>query len=204
MQEGFLVLISGPSGSGKSTICRKLRQRDRTLKYSVSCTTRERRPGERNGKHYFFVSPAEFRRLRRQGAFLESAGVHGCSYGTPRKAIEREIRTGNVVLLDIDVVGAELIRRRRRGRDVSIFVLPPSWEALRKRLRGRRDTDDTMRTRLANARRECRRAKDYTYWAVNDRLETAVEQIEAILLAERLKPRRHALAGTKLARIVRS
>lgn len=204
MHEGFLVLISGPSGSGKSTICRKLRQRDRSLGYSISYTTRKRRPSELDGTDYFFVSPTEFRRMEKKGAFLETAIVHGYKYGTPRGPIDHAVRSGEVILMDIDVIGAETIRRKRGNRGVTVFLLPPTWNTLEERLRNRKDTQDSMRTRLSNARKEFKHTKHYTYWVINDSLNTAVKQIEAIILAERLKPARHALKGTKLARVVRS
>lgn len=203
MPEGFLVLISGPSGSGKSTICRKLRQRDRSLGYSISYTTRKRRPSELDGTDYFFVSQQEFASMRRKGAFLETATVHGHLYGTPRAAIDKEVSRGGVVLMDIDVIGAETIRRKRGNMGVSVFLLPPTWNTLEERLRSRKDTHDTMRVRMTNARTEFKQTKYYTYWVINDSLNTAVKQIEAIIMAERLKPGRHTLKGTKLARLTR-
>lgn len=130
--------------------------------------------------------------------------MHGHHYGTPKTNIEKHIRQGDVVLLDIDVIGAEIIRRKRGSRDVSIFLLPPTLNALRERLRKRRDTQDTMQERLANARQEFKHTQKYTYWVVNDSLQTAVKQIEGIIAAERLKPSRHALTGTRLAKLVRN
>lgn len=198
------MLISGPSGSGKSTICRKLRQRDKSLKYSVSYTTRRRRPSERDGTDYFFVTKKQFLEMEEKGAFLETAVVHGCHYGTPRAPIDKEIKAGNVVLMDIDVIGAETIRRKRGEKGVSIFLLPPTWNTLEERLRNRKDTHASMKTRLVNARKEFKHTKHYTYWVVNDSLQTAVRQLESILEAERLKPTRHPLQGTKLGRWIRS
>lgn len=202
MSPGFLVIISGPSGSGKSTICQKLRQRDHSLRYSVSCSTRPPRPSEVDGAHYHFLSVPQFRRKIRSGEFLEWAKVHGNLYGTPKGFIDEQVRSGGVVLLDIDTKGAEDIRRRRRDA-VTIFLLPPHMAALKERLRLRRDTHDTMKVRLANARKELGHAKHYHYWVINDSLSTAVEQIEAIITAERLRAGRHTLKGAQLGGLVR-
>lgn len=198
MRKGFLVIISGPSGSGKSTVCRSLLRRDRRLRYSVSCCTRDPRPTETDGKDYHFLSAPEFLRKIRDGEFLEWARVHGNYYGTPRRFIEQSVRRGEVVLLDIDVQGAAAIRRKRRD-DVTIFLLPPSWSALRRRLHLRRDTKDTMDVRMKNARRELQQARRYGFWVVNDRLDVAVKQVEAIILATRLQSRRAASTTASLS-----
>ena len=191
MRPGFLLIISAPSGTGKSTVCRELRGRDASLRYSVSCTTRPPRPGEDDGSHYHFVSPSDFKELRRKDALLEWAVVHGAHYGTPRRFVEERIRAGEVVLADIDVQGAAQLRRKLRGGAVSVFLLPPSWKLLEARLRRRRDTDEaTIRRRLRNARSEMRRAGEYEYWVVNDRLPEAVSRIESIITAESLKASR--------------
>jgi guanylate kinase len=203
MSKGFLVIISGPSGSGKSTICRKLRQRDASLRYSISYSTRKPRPSEIDGTHYNFLSLADFKKKSKNGAMLESAQVHGNYYGTPRAPIEKAIAKGDVVLLDIDTRGAETIRRKRPDA-VTIFLLPPTLEALKERLHRRNDTHKTMTTRLANAREELRHTKHYTYWVINDSLSKAVRQIEAIILAERIRSERHGLKGTKLGAMIRA
>jgi guanylate kinase len=193
MSSGFLVIISAPSGGGKSTVCRKLRSRDSSLRYSISTTTRKPRPSEINGKHYRFVSEREFHRLQRRGAFLEWAEVHDNYYGTPKAYIDRATKSGDVVLMDIDVKGAALIKKKRKDA-VSIFLFPPSMQSLRERLRLRKDTD-SIETRMANARDELRQAKAYDYWVVNDSLQTAVKQVEAIILAERHRAERQATKG---------
>jgi len=196
MNPGFLVIISAPSGGGKSTVCRKLRQRDASLKYSISTTTRKKRPSEKNGTHYNFVTEREFHRLQRRGAFLEHAEVHENSYGTPKSYIDKETKAGSVVLLAIDVQGAATIRKRRKDA-VTIFLLPPSMQSLRDRLGKRKDTD-SIETRMANARHELREAKSYDYWVVNDSLSTAVKQVEAIILAERHRAGRQSLKGVRV------
>jgi len=197
MSRGFLLILSGPSGSGKSTICRRLRSRDRTLAYSVSCCTRPPRPSETDGVHYHFMDPAGFMRKARRGELLEWAEVHGNHYGTPRDFVEGQIAAGRVVLLDIDVQGTEKIRRRLRDA-VTVFLFPPSMGALRRRLQLRRDTRDSLQTRLDNALGELRRAGCYDYWVVNDSLEAAVRQVEGIIAAERLRPGRHGMRGVRL------
>ncbi|HVE13368.1 MAG TPA: guanylate kinase [Elusimicrobiota bacterium] len=186
MSSGFFLIISAPSGAGKSTVCKRLLERDSTLRYSISATTRAARPGEVDGRDYFFVTSDEFHRRVVKGQMLEWAQVHGNSYGTPKRFIEERIQHGEVVLLAIDVQGAASIRSRHREA-VTVFLLPPSWMSLEQRLKNRRDSPDSIRTRLLNARKELRRAKEYDYWVVNDSLETAVKQVEAIILAERLK-----------------
>jgi len=189
-----LLILSAPSGTGKSTVCRELRARDPELRYSVSCTTRPPRPGERNGRHYRFLTPSAFGRLRAAGGLLEWARVHGACYGTPRRFVEERIRAGEVILADIDVQGAAKIRKALRGAVVSVFLLPPSWRRLETRLRRRRDTDPAaIRRRLRTARREIRRAGEYEYWVVNDRLADAVSRVESIIAAESLRAGR---AGT--------
>jgi len=195
MSPGFLVIISAPSGTGKSTVCRKLRHRNAALRYSISCSTRARRPTERNGEHYDFLTISRFEKLRREGNFIEWAEVHGNLYGTPKKFIEREVRRGNIVLLDIDVQGADAIIRRLRSSAVTIFLLPPSWRSLEDRLRRRQDTFESIGTRLVNARKELKHAKHYDYWVVNDSLMMAVKQVEAIILTERLRPGRQRSGG---------
>lgn len=197
MPRGFLLILSGPSGSGKSTICRRLRRRDRSLAYSVSCCTRPPRPSETDGVHYHFMGAREFMRMARRGDLLEWAKVHGNYYGTPRGFVERETSAGRVVLLDIDVQGTEKVRRRLRGA-VTVFLFPPSMGALRRRLQLRRDTQDSLQTRLDNALGEMRKAARYDYWVVNDSLDTAVEQVEAVIAAERLRPGRNGMRGVKL------
>lgn len=201
MSAGFLLIISAPSGTGKSTVCRKLLERDPSLRYSISATTRARRPGETHGRHYFFLGRPDFQRRVRAGGMLEWAEVHGNFYGTPKRFIESSIRRGEVVVLAIDVQGAAAIRSRRRDA-VTVFLLPPSWASLEQRLLHRRDSQDSVRTRLANARQELRRAREYDYWVVNDSLDEAVRQVEAVILSERLRSSR--ADGSRLAAIARA
>jgi guanylate kinase len=189
MRKGALLIISAPSGAGKTTICRKLLARRKDLKYSVSCTTRTPRPGERNGKHYFFLSREEFKRKIQRGELLEWAMVHDEYYGTPRAFVDDQIKRGLNVIMAIDVQGAMSIRRKHPAA-ILVFVLPPSMDELKARLAGRRDASEIVAKRLANSRGELAAAKDYDYVVVNDALEKCVDQISCILTAETLKTSR--------------
>ena len=190
MRKGALLIISAPSGAGKTTICRKLLAKRKDLKYSVSCTTRAPRSGEKNGKHYFFLSQDEFKRKIKDGELLEWASVHDAYYGTPRKFVDDTLALGVNVVMAIDVQGAMSIRRKFPDA-ILVFVLPPSMDALKSRLASRgRDPQDAVAKRLANSHGELAAAKDFDYVVINDHLETAVAQISAILTAERLKTSR--------------
>jgi guanylate kinase len=189
MRKGALLIISAPSGAGKTTICRKLLARRKDLRYSVSCTTRLPRSGERDGKHYFFLTREDFKRKIRRGDLLEWAMVHDEYYGTPRHFVEDQIKRGVNVIMAIDVQGAMSIRRKHPAA-ILVFVLPPSMDELKARLANRRDATDAVAKRLANSRGELAAAKDYDYVVVNDDLETAVGQISCIITAETLKTSR--------------
>ncbi|MBI5239704.1 MAG: guanylate kinase [Elusimicrobia bacterium] len=194
MPKGALVIISAPSGTGKSTVLRRILQCRKDLRYSVSCTTRAPRPGEKHGRSYFFLGPEEFKRRIQRHEFLEWAMVHGNYYGTPRRFIEESVQSGRWVLLDIDVKGAASVRRKIPDA-VTVFLLPPSWEELKHRLAVRREDARSAAVRLANARAELLAAKDYDYVVVNDDLDAAVAQIESIVTAESLKTSRRELSG---------
>jgi guanylate kinase len=193
MQKGMLIVISAPSGTGKSTICHKLLKKRRNLRYSISCTTRQPRPGEKNGKHYFFLDEDEFKRKIQRHEFLEWAVVHDHYYGTPRHFIETTIKEGSSILLAIDVKGAQAIQRKIPD-SVLVFVAPPSIESLKERLAARRDASESVAKRLANSKGEFSAAKNYDYLVVNDELDKAVEQIEAILTAESLRVSRQPVS----------
>ncbi|NLZ18357.1 MAG: guanylate kinase [Desulfobulbaceae bacterium] len=191
--KGQLFILSGPSGSGKSTLMRQVLPNLPGLAFSVSHTTRQARPGERDGVHYHFVDSATFLALRDQQppGFLEWAEVHGNLYGTSVAEIEEKIRQGVDILLDIDVQGARQVLRQRSDV-VSIFLCPPSLEVMAERLRRRAtEAESSFDLRLENARKELACASEYTYLLVNDRLETAVEGFRSIIIAERLRHRRN-------------
>jgi guanylate kinase len=190
----FLFLVTGPSGAGKTTLYQGLLDEDARLGFSVSCTTRAPRHGEVDGRDYHFVERGEFERRRDAGEFVEWAEVHGHLYGTLISEVEALARAGRIPVLDIDVQGGvEVIARFGDRRVCSVFVFPPSLEALEQRLRGRgTDDETTVARRLANARQEIPRAEYYRYWVVNDDLERARDDLRAILRAETLRREHHA------------
>lgn len=191
MSRGNLFVISAPSGAGKSTILKKLLAAVPNLAFSVSHTTRTPRPGENNGREYHFVDRPTFEGMRADQAFLEWAEVHGNLYGTSRAAIEAQQAKGIDVFLDIDVQGARQLRDCGHPGAVFLFIAPPSWAELEKRLRGRgTDSEETVRLRLDNARLEMEDAEGYDYLVINDQLDEAVEVLRAVVIAERCKARR--------------
>ncbi len=187
MKKGILLVVSAPSAGGKGTILKELFRQDGNLRMSVSATTRQPRPGEENGKDYYFMSREEFQELVAGGRMLEHAEYVGNCYGTPREPVEEWLAQGLDVVLEIDVQGGAQIKRLAPDC-VSVFITPPSMEVLEKRLRDRGTEDDeTVRKRLAAAREELPHAEDYDYIVVNDRLEDAVEDMLAILRSEKRK-----------------
>ena len=185
---GKIVIISSPSGGGKTSICRKLlspTRRRKGWRFSISYTTRRPRPGERNGREYFFVGEQEFRRLEKRRFFAESFRVHLYRYGTPRAPIEAVRRHGGVMIFDVDVKGARSLRRAY-PEAIAVFILPPSISALKQRLRKRgTETAEQLRVRFENARREMRAFGRYgfDYVVVNQDLGRAVQQVLAIIQA---------------------
>ncbi len=187
----MLIVISGPSGTGKGTLCGKLLHEDTSLCFSVSCTTRKPRSGEIDGVHYHFISDAQYDALLAQNKFLENATVHGHRYGTLETPVNECIERGKNVLLDIDPQGALKVMAKRRDC-VSIFILPPSYDALRIRLHTR-NTDDPeeIQRRLHNARGEVEKLKEYQYAVVNDDLQMAYEKLSHIISAEKQRTTRY-------------
>ena len=181
---GVLLVISGPSGAGKGTVCRALRQLRPTLKLSVSATTRAPREGEIDGVHYFFKTQAQFVRMREAGEFLEWAQVYGNYYGTPISFVRDTIAQGDNLLLEIDIQGALHVKSIFPDA-VLVFVVPPSLEVLRSRLAGRgTESEASLMTRCAAAQAELAYMPQYDYLVINDELEDAVRQVDAILTAE--------------------
>jgi len=172
---------------GKSTFCARLLESDPRVVYSVSTTTRPKRPGETEGVDYNFVSEEEFDRIVAAGGFVEWAVVHGHRYGTPAGFIEESLRKGNVVLLEVDVQGGEKLKDLYPD-GVAVFLLPPSFESLAERLRGRgTDDEEAIARRIERAREELGHVENYDYRVVNDDLETGVEKLKAIVSAERCR-----------------
>lgn len=187
MKKGFLMVVSGPSGVGKGTICDILLKGNEDIKYSISATSRERRPMEEHGKNYFFVSNEEFENMIEEGKLLEYAKVHGNYYGTPKDFVLKSVDSGDVVILEIDVQGALQVKNNYPDA-VLVFILPPDFEELKKRLIGRATEDEaTVNLRLNNAKKEMEFLSEYNYSIVNEFVDDSVKKMEAIILAERLK-----------------
>lgn len=190
---GTLYVLSGPSGVGKDTVMRKALPQLRGVRLSVSVTTRDPRPREREGVDYFFIDEHAFRRMLERGDLLEHAVVHGNYYGTPRGWVEELLRAGTDVLLCIDVQGALQVKAAMH-QAILVFLAPPSWDELERRLRSRNTEDEeTVMRRLNNARAELARVDQYEYLIVNDHLADAVASFRAIVIAERCRPQRQNL-----------
>jgi len=184
---GLLVVISAPSGAGKTTIAHAVMKQVPDVVRSVSVTDRDMRPGEENGKDYFFVTRPAFKKLLSKNYFLESATVHNNNYGTPRKWVEKQVKEGKIVVLVIDVQGAEQIKKLYPGC-VSIFILPPSMKELKQRLVKRNtETRESLTVRIRNAMVEYKFVHDYDYAVINDDLNVAVDKVTSILNAEKCR-----------------
>lgn len=189
-EKGSLLVISGASGVGKSTVIAELLRRRTQLYFSVSWTTRAPRPGEVDGVNYHFTDRADFEARIAAGDFLEHAAYVDNYYGTARSQVKQKRAEGFDVLLDIEVQGAAQVKQNSPDA-VTVFIVPPSFEELEKRLRDRgTDSEEKIRGRLARAREEVREARGYDYIVVNDRVERAVEELLAILTAEGCRTKR--------------
>jgi len=187
-RRGLLLVLSSPSGAGKSTLSRRLLDADPNLTMSVSATTRSPRPNEIDGRDYYFVSREEFARMVAAGDFLEHATVFGKSYGTPRKPVEAALEAGRDVLFDIDWQGTQQLAQTAKDDLVRVFILPPSREELERRLHTRaEDSAEVVTARMAKANDEISHWAEYDYILLNDDIERAQGQLEAILAVERLK-----------------
>lgn len=191
-RRGLLLILSSPSGAGKSTLARRLMDWDPSLRFSVSATTRTPRPGEIDGRDYYFRSRAAFETMVASGEMLEHAEVFGNLYGSPKGPVEAAMQAGRDTLFDIDWQGGQQIRNSALGRDaVSIFVLPPSIAALERRLRARaQDSEAVIAGRMKKSRDEISHWAEYDYVLVNNDLETAFGELVTILQAERLRRER--------------
>ena len=180
-EKGKLIVISGPSGAGKSTVVFKTMETRSDLCFSTSVTTRAPRPGEIDGREYFFIDQARFDEMVRKDELLEHAEYVKNRYGTPRAYVQQQLEDGKNVVLDIEIQGARQVRRSFPDA-VSIFVQPPSFEVLEERLRGRgTESEESLAKRLAQAKSELASADEYKYRVVNDRLDDAVADLTAIL-----------------------
>ena len=184
MKQGRILIISGPSGVGKGTIVREVMKNDPSLQFSVSATTRAMRAGEVEGESYYFVTKERFEEMIAAGELLEHACYAGNYYGTPRKPVEQALANGISIVLEIDVQGGLQVLRRRPDA-ISVFIAPPSFAELKRRLAGRGDTPpEVAARRLQVAAQECAVAQQYGYTIINDDLRRAVGTLEAILTAE--------------------
>ena len=190
-RRGLLFVLSSPSGAGKTSLSKALLAADPQIRMSVSVTTRSPRPGELDGKDYFFISKERFAEMRDKGELLEWARVFGNLYGTPRRPVEDAIAKGRDVMFDIDWQGTQQLEEAMKDDLVRVFILPPSAEELRERLIKRaQDSSAVVAKRMAEATREISHWAEYDYVVINNDLEQATKQIIAILAAERLKRRR--------------
>ena len=180
----MIIILSAPSGCGKSSIAKKLLETDTNLVLSISATTRQPRPREVDGVHYFFKTKNDFKKLD----YLESAEIYSNFYGTPREFVEKELLKGRDVLFDIDFQGAYQIMKTAKAKIVSIFILPPNIETLRKRMIDRgQDDQSVIEARLKKAKSEIEHAKNYDYIVINDDFDQAVKEIQTIILSQRNK-----------------
>jgi len=188
LRRGLMFILSSPSGAGKTTVSRMLLEADPDIGLSVSVTTRPKRPGEIEGKDYFFVDKAEFERMVKAGEFLEWAEVFGNLYGTPKAEIKAGLKNGHDFLFDIDWQGTQQLYQRMETDVVRVFLLPPSIEELEQRLRSRAtDPDDVIKARMARARAEISHWDGYDYVVVNDDIDACFETVRGILESERLR-----------------
>lgn len=201
-RRGLMLVLSSPSGAGKTTISRRLLEHETQLDMSVSVTTRPRRPGEVEGRDYWFVSPAEFNIMVNEKRLLEWAKVFGNYYGTPKGPVSEALAKGQDVLFDIDWQGTQQLAEHARNDLVSIFILPPSTRELERRLRQRaQDPEDVVAARMAKASDEISHWAEYDYVVLNEDVDSTLAQVRAILHAERLKRSRQTGLGEFVKRL---
>ena len=191
-RRGLCLVLAAPSGAGKTTLSRALLEQDDALSLSVSVTTRERRPGEKDGKHYFFITQGRFDEMLAEGELLESARVFGRSYGTPRGPVEAVLSAGKDMMFDIDWQGFRQLRAAMPQDVVGVFIRPPSLEVLRERLTKRGDSAEQVEARMAHAETEISHAPEFDYIVENRDLDMALADIRAILRASRLQTKRQS------------
>ena len=193
-RRGLMLVLSSPSGAGKTTISRLLLEKETNISMSVSATTRPKRPGEVEGRDYYFIDPTEFNLMVNRRELLEHAKVFGHYYGTPRAPVKNALEAGSDVIFDIDWQGAQQLTEKARHDIVSVFILPPSTEELDRRLYQRaQDSAGVVAARMAKAPDEMSHWAEYDFIVINQDIENSVSQVQAILAAERL--RRHRQIG---------
>ena len=197
-REGLLIIISGPSGAGKGTVYNEVVARRPNIKKSVSVTTRNPRPGEVEGVHYYFRTLEQYQEMIAKGEFLETASVYCNYYGTPKAPVLKMLAYGNDVMFEIDTLGAEQIRKKY-PKSITIFLMPPSFEELERRLRGRgTESEEAITRRLGLARSELSKYKLFDYIVFNDNVENAIEGVISIIDAEKSKTTRNETIIKKL------
>ncbi|MCB1849695.1 MAG: guanylate kinase [Gammaproteobacteria bacterium] len=185
--QGTLYIVSAPSGAGKTSLLKALMQQEAGIRVSVSHTTRAMRQGERDGEHYWFTDEAAFRRMIGEGAFIEYAEVFGNLYGTSERAVRELLETGVDVILEIDWQGAQQVRHRF-PEAVSVFVLPPTTQALRQRLEARgQDSSEVIERRMREARSEMEHFVEYDYLVINEHFDLALSELQALIVSQRLR-----------------
>jgi len=193
VRKGLLFTVSGPSGVGKGTVCRALVARMSDVALSVSCTTRAPREGEEEGVSYFFVCEAAFDGMIAQDEFLEHAGVYGKRYGTPARYVDSMLEDGRDVILEIEMNGCRQVMKKRPDT-IGVFILPPDFQTQKSRLlRRATETPEQVDTRMRSFPNEVAHVGTYDYVLVNDQLELAVDRLEAIIHAERMKTKRNTV-----------
>jgi guanylate kinase len=196
-RRGLMLVLSSPSGAGKTTLSRQLLGNDSQIQLSVSCTTRAKRPGEKDGVDYKFVDTPSFRSMIDRGDFLEHARVFDHYYGTPRAAVETALSTGRDMLFDIDWQGTQQLKEKGRDDLVTVFILPPSTRDLERRLITRaQDSPEVVARRMAKAADEMSHWAEYDYVIINRDIATSLTELKSVLTAERLKrERQYGLSG---------
>lgn len=187
MECGLLIVLSGPSGAGKGTLCKELCERNKQYRLSISVTTRKPRKGEVDGKNYFFKDLEQFQKMVEENQLLEWAKVYDNYYGTPREYVEKSLKEGYDVILEIDIQGALKVKEKF-PEGVFIFILPPSMEELKKRIINRgTETEEEIMKRFKSAYDELNYISKYNYVVVNDDVEEAIKKIESIIIAEKCR-----------------